>query len=202
MPYKDPEVARIKGREASQRWWKKRQQERLEATLVAIAERPVIEITERAYAAGMFEGEGTATIATHQRKDGSGKLGYNCMVSVTSTDYEIIQFFHERWPAYSIYAPPPTNPNHSQKWVWTLHGPRILNFLADLEPFLQRQSMKRKFQIVREAQLLPRQGTRDPAIMERVVELTAEIRILNRRGGHSGDHLGNASNGGRVPPCS
>lgn len=170
--------------------------------MLAVEERPAIEITDCAYAAGMFEGEGTATISTHRRKDGSGKLGYRCSVSVTSTDYEIIQFFQDRWPASSIYAPAPTSTNHSQKWVWGLHGNRILGFLADVEPFLQRQSMRRKFQVVREAQLLPRQGARDPKVMEKVVELTAEIRVLNRRGGHSEDHLGNASSEGSSPPLS
>lgn len=174
MPNKDPEHERTRHREAKRRqravalevWQRQR--------MAVIEARPRWPVEDLCYAAGMFEGEGTATI-------GSGGKHYSvCHITLTNTDMEIIDFFEERWPSSQIIFRAPRNERQAPQWCWKLNGDRAVWFIRDVGPYLRRTSMKAKFAIVEEAQLLRRRGS--TTHLARVEELHQQIRLLNRRG--------------------
>lgn len=179
MPYADPTQRRLYTKEAQRRRRAVARAVRDDARRQRVADRPQWPAVDLAWAAGMFEGEGTATISvvTNRLGNPSGR----CLISLTSTDPQIIEFFHSRWPASTISTRQP-KPNHRIAQVWQLHGDRILPFIADITPYLRTDSEKAKFALVEEAQWLRRKGNKDQAVKDRLSTITSEIRQLNRRG--------------------
>lgn len=127
----------------------------------------------------MFEGEGTATITTSTNR--CGNVSGRCVITLTSTDPEIIDFFAQRWPPSKI-GHRHAKPHHKPAFVWTLEGPRVLPFILDIRPFLRTTAERAKFDVVEEAQWLRRRGSREEWRRDRLAELTTQIRSMNRRG--------------------
>lgn len=179
MPHKDPEVRRIYTRNAMRR---RRAAERAvfekkrEVRRAARFRHPRIDL---AWAAGMFEGEGTVTVVSAGRKS---KIGSRCLVSLTSTDREIVAFFDHRWPGV-IYTKKPAKPQHKIAWTWTLNNSEaIANFLDDLRPFLQTAAEREKFDVVTPCALARRRGAKNPEYGKAMRAAHQTMRRLNMRG--------------------
>lgn len=69
---------------------------------------------ELAWAAGFFEGEGCASVKT---RAGAGSLTYG-MLSVMSTDLDVLQRFAGILGFGSIHEAPPPKAWHKDRWVW------------------------------------------------------------------------------------
>lgn len=164
MPHKDPLVARTYAREQARRVRRVGHMAALESKRQWVEDRPRWPDIDLAWAAGMFEGEGTATISVTTNRVGnpSGR----CVISLTSTDRQIIDFFHERWPASKI-GTRHADPRHKLAWVWVLQGDMVLRFVADVSRFLRTDAERAKFEIVERAQWLRRKGNRDDAVKGR-----------------------------------
>lgn len=135
-----------------------------------------------AWAAGMFEGEGTVTITKAGGSSGFYRYGNTrALVSLTSTDPEIVAFFHARWPGVLRSFTP--RGNAKQATTWTLNvGEAIWRFLDDLEPHLRTGAERLKFSIVKADVESRIQGSRDPKYRQERHERRMLIRSLNRRG--------------------
>lgn len=86
---------------------------------------------ERAWAAGLFEGEGSIRINKATKRN----LGH-LVVSVTNTDREILDFFQARWPGHMK----PTRGlrvDQREAWQWLTAANKAAAFLCDLMPFFQ-----------------------------------------------------------------
>jgi hypothetical protein len=177
VPYgnPDPEKERIRKREVRRRRITADHAARQARRLAAIAGRPEHSAELLAWAAGMFEGEGTVSITK------SGPKYTVCVVTLCNTDRQIIDVFNEHWPSRKIVVREPHG-NARRQWTWTLHGDRIVGFLQDLRPYLRTDAEKAKFDIVEEAQLLRRRGYRTQPHLDRLTELHQQIRVLNKRG--------------------
>jgi hypothetical protein len=129
-----------------------------------------------AWAAGLFEGEGSVGLhSNHQRR-------YSRLrISVTSTDIEIVEFFHERWGG-TVRSCGFASPRANEAFVWMLQGPATLPFLLDLLPEIRRQRIRERFAIAIESQKMRRMGVEDPAYHERLQELQRQLYVLNKRG--------------------
>lgn len=129
-----------------------------------------------AWAAGMFEGEGTVTITR------SGRRGYTRpLVVLTSTDRSVIDFFNERWPGcVKTYQP---RGNARVAHVWTLNvRPAIRDFLLHLLPHLRTERVRTKALLVIEDVDARAQGARSPEYLTRCHERRERVAELNRRG--------------------
>lgn len=148
---------------------------RREAQRARVANRPGWPTTDLAWAAGMFEGEGTVTI------QGSGARGYGrCLASLTSTDPEIIAFFQERWSgALTSFR---RKPQHRLAQTWTVSGEPMIGFLLDIQPHLRTAAEHEKVALVLECQWQRRRGVKDPAYREAMMGYMHRIRTLNQRG--------------------
>lgn len=98
---------------------------------------PIPEL-DLAWAAGLFEGEGTVTIAVR-----NSDSTYRLIVTVGNTDGEVVDYFHQRWdgwkqPAYG------ERPGRQPAWYWTVAGPRAETFLTQLRPYLRTSRVQAK----------------------------------------------------------
>jgi hypothetical protein len=134
---------------------------------------------ELVWAAGLFEGEGTITIARRGQDD-----TYRLLVLVSNTDEEIIDFFHDRWggwkqPAYGH------RPGRRPAWNWSAAGPTAEVFLRGIEPFVRCHRVREKLDIgidLRANQSRSKAIQQMPGYREVQRELYAEMQVLNRRG--------------------
>ena len=131
---------------------------------------------ELAWAAGMFEGEGTATISDVRRQTPRP------LVTLTNTDPVVTEFFHERWGGV-LRATPKAGDNARDVSIWTLNAAyRISIFAAAILPFVRRPAVRRKLEILIEYHDEAEQGSRDPEYRAKRQVLMEEMRDLNRRG--------------------
>jgi hypothetical protein len=93
------------------------------------------------WAAGLFEGEGTVTIAVRNRDE-----TYRIVVSIANTDRQVIDWFQSRWPGY-VQGAYGKRPRRKPAWYWTLIGPRAEAFIRQLRPFLRTERVRRKVEL-------------------------------------------------------
>lgn len=96
---------------------------------------------ELAWAAGLFEGEGSVRINKATRRN----LGH-LIASVCNTDRQVIEFFQERWPAYMKPATG-LRPEQRPAWVWVIAARRAAAFLSQIQPYLQTDRVREKARV-------------------------------------------------------
>lgn len=84
---------------------------------------------ERAYAAGMVDGEGHLGLAAW----GSSFLP---TVEIINTDANLMDWFTARFAGGVIIKHTPRNPKHSPRLTWRLNGRRAYAFLQEILPYL------------------------------------------------------------------
>lgn len=137
--------------------------------------------TDLAYAAGMFEGEGTITISK------AGKYT-RTLVSVPNTDFGVPEFYLERWGGRTSTSTPNQGSNHGKNSnarevkTWRLDAGGCYTFLHQLMPHLRRPLVINRARLAMASYEARRQGTRDQAYSDLHQNLMATMRILNHRG--------------------
>lgn len=176
MPYKDPNVRREYARKQMQRRRDAAKADAVAATTEAVEAKRVRDPIACAMAGGLFEGEGTATISMH------GRPGYSrCVVSLTSTDHEIVTWLNDRWPG-SITDYPPRRAAHRPHWTWRLNGDAVLPFLMDIDPYLVTARKREVVRLVVACQQARWEGRRRDGYLDKIGEFHQRVKILNRRG--------------------
>lgn len=94
---------------------------------------------ELAWAAGLFEGEGTVRINKPTRRN----LGH-LAVSVVNTDRQVVDFFQARWPGYMKAATGLDPTRQRPAWVWCIAARKAADFLAAIRPFVVRDKVRVK----------------------------------------------------------
>lgn len=89
-----------------------------------------------AWAAGLFEGEGSIRINKATKRN----LGH-LVVSVVNTDYQVLEFFQRRWPGYLKRATG-LRPDQRPAWVWVVAARKAAAFLEAISPFVVRDIVK------------------------------------------------------------
>lgn len=89
---------------------------------------------EKAYAAGLIDGEGTVTLT---RRDRKAKYRWP-VVSVTSTTLEIIEQLAKF--GGSVHKRSRRIKHHKDVWVWSIRGQKALAFLRMVRPYMVEPS--------------------------------------------------------------
>lgn len=135
---------------------------------------------ELCWAAGLFEGEGTITIAVRNQDD-----TYRLLCCVGNTDEQVIDFFHQRWGGWKQPFYGADRGNRQPGWNWTVTAWRAAHFLVDLEPFLVTDRVRRKLDLAlafRDRQSSEVRVQRQAGYKAAQRELYLEMRGLNQRG--------------------
>lgn len=143
---------------------------------------------ELAWAAGLFEGEGTVRI----NKPSLRSWGAVC-VSVVNTDRQILDWFQARWPGY-MKAATGLQPNHREAWVWVIAARQAIAFLRELRPFIVRDAVREKIDHAIAFQEQKRNGVRWMEPAERYAYAEDQwnaywwMAELNKRGVNASQH--------------
>jgi hypothetical protein len=92
---------------------------------------------ERAWLAGLFEGEGTVGSypLAYERKDGSHLR--SPIAAIRMTDEEIVRKVHHLVGYGSVACEPKNNPKWNTTWRWIINGRHgVEHFLKTIEPWL------------------------------------------------------------------
>jgi hypothetical protein len=143
------------------------------------AMRPQLSDIELAWAAGLFEGEGTVSVLKNK------KHGYTRpLATVTSTDAEVTAFFHERWPG-TLRQIQPKSPRARPATVWQLYSSvQVAAFIEQILPFIRTSRVREKMELVLMDANSRVRGSRRPEYQAVRDVFYENIRLLNRRGRH------------------
>lgn len=93
--------------------------------------------TDRAYAAGLIDGEGTIGLTA---RDGP-------FVSMSSTTSELTDFMHGLFGGH-VTQRPARQEGHSAIWVWKVTGRRALSSLEAMLPYLRERHKRLKAEML------------------------------------------------------
>ena len=136
---------------------------------------------ELAWAAGLFEGEGTVTILR-----GGNRPYTRLKVCMSNTDHDIVQFFADRWPG-EYRAVRRRAESHRQAWIWGRSCRAAAAFLTDIQPFVCGLRMRARIELALLSQSVRRQGTRQNVASYRETNerFMDRMRRLNVKGPNS-----------------
>jgi hypothetical protein len=150
------------------------------SALAREAARPRVARDDCIWAAGLFEGEGTATITS----GGSSRRHTRVVAMLSSTDKEVVEFFQARWAASAVTLhTPKTSPRARPAWTWVLSGWRAGQFFEAILPHVRTTRVRAKIALALLAQSRKKPGVRNDA--EYIAEhagYMARMRVLNHRG--------------------
>jgi hypothetical protein len=142
---------------------------------------PEVSEMDLAWAAGIFEGEGTVTL------NSMGSKPYTRLVAcLTSTDKEIALFFSERWAGklYLVDMVKRGMLNAKDAWCWRQECAKGAIFLAQILPFVRTRRVREKIALALHAQAARQPGpSKDPAGYRAMHHKFRErMKVLNHRG--------------------
>jgi len=131
-------------------------------------------VEELAYAAGLFDGEGSISLV-RQRINRS----HSPQVAVASTDHEVIRWFQQRFGG-SVVTKPPRKSSHSVSYDWRLTDRRALDFLKLIRPYLIIERKIRRIDLLLKDYIActPRNGRYSKEIAERKQALIETFFLL------------------------
>jgi len=171
-------VCRACVRERMQRRRSQEKAVRVEVEAERIAAlKPDLSTIDLAWAAGLFEGEGTVTITKAGRKGHT--RGF---VSVTNTDRDVVDFFHSHWGGHLRSVGKPSE-RAREAFEWRLYSSSLAAMFAEqILPYIKTTRVRQKMELLIEASATRQRGSRDPDYKARQHELRERMRKLNRRG--------------------
>lgn len=130
-----------------------------------------------AWAAGIFEGEGTVSICKGGRKSQTRER-----VSVTNVDRQLLDAIHVAWPGGRMRCVGARSKNARDAWEWSISAEAAMRFLLDITPFLVTDRVRSKLGVYTEHFYTRMSGSRDDARRSRLLAIHQQMRTLNRRG--------------------
>ncbi|MDW8326639.1 MAG: hypothetical protein RMK99_08740 [Anaerolineales bacterium] len=130
--------------------------------------------TDAAYAAGLFDGEGSIALTRVRAKRWPSP-----QVSVASGEREVWEWLRTRSGGV-ITAKKPRHPTHSISYDWKLTDRRALAFLQVVRPFvvIQRKQVRADLLLTAYLACTPRNGRYTPELLERKRALIRQFRSL------------------------
>lgn len=121
--------------------------------------------TEKAYIAGIMDGEGSIMLLTFH----NNQFPSPC-VSISSTTLELLEWIKNKVQAGSIKGKKNYNADkHKNSHIYTLRYNDAINLLIDIEPYLVIESKKKRAQLLinQYKNVTPRNGRYSKEMLER-----------------------------------
>jgi hypothetical protein len=131
-----------------------------------------------AWAAGMFEGEGSVRINSPTRRN-LGAL----LIDMVNVDRQVIAFYQERWPGYMRQVA--EQGNRRAFWRWRCASLVAAGFLTDVLPYLRTERVREKARLGLEFQAgksTTHAVCRSPGYADRQRRYYEHMKRLNLRG--------------------
>lgn len=130
---------------------------------------------ERAYLAGIVDGEGTVTLMRHHKNE----TPIPC-VSVANNNLELLQWIKNRVGG-CISSKRVYSPHHKKSYAWVAKQDRALRILDEIKQYLLVKKPQTDLITKKYKSVTHRAGKYTPAMLKKKMELVAKIRKLNQR---------------------
>lgn len=132
---------------------------------------------ELAWAAGLFEGEGSVRVAPWTPRN----RGALCC-DIANTNIEIVAFFRERWGGQLTEYD--ARERRRAYWRWRVYSLAAQALLNDILPYLRTRIYRERalLGLDYQAQKSKKPDNRTPEYHARQVDYYERMRVLNRRG--------------------
>jgi len=130
---------------------------------------------ERAYLAGLIDGEGSITLSRHHR----GQLPQP-RISIAKCNREVLEWVRERTGRGVIISRRPRKAWHHAPFVWQVQlAGGVIAILEEVEPYLIVKCKQARLLLDRYKQCTPRNGKYSPEQLRLKLRLVDEVRRLN-----------------------
>lgn len=134
-----------------------------------------MEEIEKAYLAGIVDGEGTITLTRHHK----GELpGPN--VTIANNDLKLLQWVKER-AGGTIVSKKKRQPHHGDSYVWGVKQDRAIRFLELIINYLIIKRPQAELIVNEYKAVTHRAGKYSPEMLAKKMALVEKIRQLNQR---------------------
>ena len=134
-----------------------------------------MKLAERAYVAGIIDGEGTITLV---KKHGNNL--HSPEITVANTSLELLLWLQQRIGGL-IKKKVRKMAQHRQAYTWVIRDNRVLSLLQEIGSLLLIKRRHAELLMQRYKACTPRNGKYTSELLEKKQELVAEIRKLNSR---------------------
>lgn len=134
-----------------------------------------MEEVEKAYLAGIVDGEGTVTLMKHHKNETPIPF-----VSVANNNYELLSWI-KALAGGNICAKKKRLPHHNNSYVLNIRHDRALRFLNEIKKYLIIKRQQAKLITTEYKSVTHRAGRYTPELLAKKYELVAKIRQLNQR---------------------
>lgn len=131
---------------------------------------------EKAYIAGIVDGEGTVTLTRHHKNETSAPV-----VSVSNCKLELLEWIRSKIKAGNIIRKKKRKRNHSDAFELKIRNDSALVLLAGIKDYLILKRKQADLILLNYKKLTIRNGRYTPDQLRKKDCLTREIRILNQR---------------------
>ena len=130
---------------------------------------------EKAYLAGIVDGEGTVTLERQHRNETAGPR-----VPVANSNLKLLMWIKSRMDGNIIHKKK-YKTHHKDAYAWSVRQDRAIRLLDEIKRYLivkrpQADLITQKYKSVTH-----RAGKYSPKMLKRKLELVAKVRALNRR---------------------
>ncbi len=130
---------------------------------------------EKAYIAGIIDGEGTVTLTS----DHKGELPAP-KVSIANNDLALLNWIKEKAGSGVIITRSKRQPHHGEQYVLDFSNNSALALLSEVEGYLRIKKPQARLLLSGYKTVTPRNGKYTGDLLAAKMRLVAEIRSLNR----------------------
>lgn len=135
-----------------------------------------MEKIEKAYLAGLVDGEGTVTLSRkHSNETPSPE------VSIANNSLQLLGWVKNVVGTGKITSKRKNKPHHAQSYTWSIRDNKVISFLDEIKNYLIVKKQQAKLITKKYKACTPRNGKYTPEMLERKLQLVAQIRKLNQR---------------------
>ena len=131
---------------------------------------------EKAYMAGIIDGEGTVTLSrAHANEMPAPK------VSVANNSLQLLNWIKDKAGSGVIIKRTKREPQHGIQYVIDISDNAALTLLAEIKEYLMIKKSHAELLLSRYKAVTPRNGRYTKELLAKKMQLVAEIRALNQR---------------------
>lgn len=134
-----------------------------------------MEEVEKAYLAGIVDGEGTVTLTKHHKNETPTPR-----LSVANTNLQLLNWIKARVGGV-IVSKRKYKSHHANSYVWYVCQDRAINLLNEIKKFLMIKRKHADLITDEYKKVTHRAGRYTPEMLSRKYQLVAKIRELNQR---------------------
>jgi len=130
---------------------------------------------EKAYVAGIVDGEGTVTLMQHHKNETPTPC-----VSVANNNLELLKWLRLRFGG-TIVSKKKRLPYHNDSYAWSVRQDRAIRFLDGIKQYLIVKRSQADLITQKYKSVTHRAGKYTPEMLAKKMKLVAQIRKLNQR---------------------